>query len=250
MSVVDTDIIDPESGFTIDQNGTRARLALLVTTDAVTDGLATIRTWLDSNGYAIGDAHPEDSELLLSTIDGGRQDDSDYLWKVTVDYGLPPTGSAPNEDPLSRPATYRWMGAADLKEYSVDVDGNILANSAHEPFDIPPQRYEGSWAVEVVYNLDASSHPAAGALHCTINDDTSPSTARRSPRAGLWIYRDGPKLKENGVTFYQVTVEILIKPAGETWDDSSSTPGTTSCRSTRSRRSWTATAPRSASPTH
>lgn len=220
MSVTGYDVIPGTRKGAVTAEGATAERELRLFTDDEDDGEGVIRAWIEAT-FPIGSAHPDDADLLLTQAPFSLQDEADNIWGVTLQYATPSgTGSAPNNDPLSRPATYRWTGGADLKEYSVDVDGNILANSAHEPFDIPPQRYEGSWAVEVVYNLAPASHPAAGALHCTVNDgDVTIDGSTFGEGRCLWIYRDGPKLKENGVVFYQVTVEILIKPAGETWDD-------------------------------
>lgn len=222
MSVTGSDIVQPSRGGEVTAEGATADREILIFTSDRDDGEGDIRSWLASN-YPIGAVHPDDSALKLKTISYKLQGDSEIIWVATLKYGTP-TGSSggdPDPDPLNRPAEYRWMGQADLKEYSADINDKILANSALEPFDIPPQRYEGAWAVEVVRNVAPGDHGDFGAIHCTINDDDVVIDGSTFAEGQcLAVYRDGPKMVENGTTFYQVTLEILIKPTGETWDDS------------------------------
>jgi hypothetical protein len=195
-----------------------AQAEVLVITDG-DDGIDVIRAWLASE-FNIGDPHPDDADLVLVEAEATLIENIENIWGVSLTYSTPTGGSVPSADPLSRPAEIRWFGGADLREYRRDAEDTPLMNSAHEPYDVLPQRYEGFFSLEYTKNVSTFDLDDYCALHLSINDaDVTIDGRTIGHKRGLLVFREAPKLTENGTTYYRVTFEVLITPSGKVWED-------------------------------
>lgn len=87
----------------------------------------------------IGSVHPDDPNAYLREIIVENTDPK-FGWTVTLNYN---DERQLNEDPTADPAVTDWDGEQFQRPLVIDEDGNLVCNSAGDPFD-PPEMIDDS----------------------------------------------------------------------------------------------------------
>lgn len=87
----------------------------------------------------IGSQHPDDPNAYLRRITVENTDPK-FGWTVMLDYD---DSQVLSEDPTSDPAVTDWDGEQYQRPLVIDEDGNLVVNSAGDPFD-PPEMIDDS----------------------------------------------------------------------------------------------------------
>lgn len=143
-------------------------------------GAATAREAIGANGVpGRGSWHPEDRLLIAKQPNAQRKspngaDGAGGYWHVRVAYVLAESDEGKeneNEDPLAKPATYRWRLGLQGEQFDRDIEGNPIVNSAREPFSTPPTADVMTLTLTVERNERAFNLNKAFFFHNAVNSD-------------------------------------------------------------------------------
>lgn len=177
-------------------------------------------------GVTIGSAHPL-NQLFKANMPDAKEI-SPTLFRVTVDYTVPPTGFIPNElDPLQYPPEIEAFPGSHSGPAAIDGEGNPIVNAAGDYFDPSPNierpcltiqvfRYEPAWDLNVLkksgkINSDSFTIKSSGAQSIQV----SPYQLRlNSYRPTNKYFLESP--------FVPVMYELELRPdvsiVGDGWD--------------------------------
>lgn len=120
---------------------------LIFTSDTPNDDEVTVGN--QPQVPAIGSSHPNDLFAWLQSIEVDNY--APYAgWKVTLNYS---SERELSEDPTQDPALTEWDGEQYQRPLVVDKDGDIVCNSAGDPFDPPIMRDDSRLISTTVKNM-------------------------------------------------------------------------------------------------
>lgn len=98
--------------------------------------------------------------LLCRSVSPSQQRESPQHWIIVAEYSSEPMTQQKREEqqypnPLNRPARIRWNSAKYNKPCIYDTDGNLILNSAGDPYDPPPEIDQSRWTATIQKNVAA-----------------------------------------------------------------------------------------------
>jgi hypothetical protein len=112
-----------------------------------TDDRQVVKTEIEQAGWSSGtlprpllDSYPGNPFMICKSLETRQQDDKGpFIWRCTARYDTKPIGKEQKEkqeqpDPLLRSAVYSGGFERDQKTKVEDVEGNVIKNSAGDPF--------------------------------------------------------------------------------------------------------------------
>lgn len=207
-------------GDTFDGEITRTRVAR-VRTDTNTDAEALVLAAADSNGAAMGAAHPDGGGVYLQRRTADNISASKVVWIVTCHYS-----NKLIDNPLDEPAKIKVSGQLFTAPILFDANGDLICNSAGQPLVDPSPEADFPRRVVTVKKNIATPDLAAPvfALQNTLNQQAI--TIWPTYGSGLVIGSTTAKLREldvegpeerNGVEFFVLSLSIDWRSEG--WDD-------------------------------
>jgi hypothetical protein len=191
-----------------------------VFTDARSDGPKTVKAYPDlpkrGDNYSIpGGESAEFAAFTGRTVDLASEEETLKKWWVTVTFSdNPGEGSdkdpeQPPGDPELEPAVLETYAVKGKQALLYDLDGQMIASSAGEPYDPVQERDDTNYMLRISRN-QSSVDPAFYALYRdAINSDPffgcEPETVKvETPGAIQKLYAGGRK-------YYRVTWEFSIR---------------------------------------
>jgi hypothetical protein len=207
-------------GDTIEGEVLRTRVAR-VSTDNNNDAESVILAACNSNGAALGAAHPDGSGAYLQRRDPQNISASKVVWIVTCHYS-----NKILDNPLNEPAKIKVSGQLFSAPILFDADNKLIVNSAGQPLvDPAPEADFPRRLVSVTKNI---ATPTAAdpifALENTLNQQVV--TIWPTYGTGLVIGEKKAKLRDvdvagpeerNGITYFVLSLTIDWRSEG--WDD-------------------------------
>jgi hypothetical protein len=162
---------------------------------------------------------PTDPGALLVDVDPQQQEETPDFWIVTCSYTSNPDIGKPEdvqENPLNRPAVIQRSPVQRQRIVERDVDGNLIINTAGEPFNPPVEREEHAPSFTITKNL--ANWPYAMELALTDAINSSPIVyVSRGISYGARLVKcngfSGGESYENGINFWAVSVALEVN-----WD--------------------------------
>lgn len=99
-----------------------------------------------------GDVHPDDPIAFCRGRSASQQDNSPYVWRLLCVYS---TGREISNNPLDDAAVLVWNTEQYQREFTREINGDGVVNSAGDPFDPPYVIDDARWAVSVRKNVPA-----------------------------------------------------------------------------------------------
>lgn len=101
--------------------------------------------------------HPDSPAQLCRTVTPENLDEDPHYWNVTVEYSDEPLREGVNDqpDPLLRPVDISWGSVQYQKPIFQDINGNVICNTANDPFDPPPVIDDARWTITIQQNVPA-----------------------------------------------------------------------------------------------
>jgi len=169
--------------------------------------LAPVSTW------------PTDAGSLLVDRDPQQDMDRPDHWVVTLSYTSSPDIRKPDdvaENPLLRPAVIERSPCQRQRIFTVDVDNNLIKNTAGDLFNPPPEREEHAPSLTITKNM--LNWPYAAELAFTDAINVNPITyVSRGIGYGARLVKcngfSGKESYENGFNFWAVSVALEVN-----WD--------------------------------
>lgn len=223
MSVTECNFIGAEADEDVEGYATYTATYELKT-NAVTDGPFTVRQHaaLPKNGdpFENGPGGEVDESALvvgrkisLKDIENTRK-----LWRAVLKYTNNP-GGLPARDPgdptllpWNEPADIELYSAKDKESYLYDLDGNLIASSAGEPYDPVQERDLTKYMLRIAYNTQFVDPYTYSYYTDAINTDAffgcDPYTVKVETPGAI------KKLWFGTIAYYNVTWEFSIDPKG------------------------------------
>lgn len=186
------------------------------TFDVLTDDRNTAQKEVrDAAGVPrVGDVYPDDLGATATRVSVEQDPGIFLLWRVTVEYETV-TGNqnqaAEDEDPLNRPAELEWSFAQFTKVADQDIDGNMITNSAGDPFDPPPEIDDSRPVLRIARNEAGFSAATAVEFMDAVNDDAffggQPGQVKVANISAVRQF-------ENGIPFWRVVYEFHFRREG------------------------------------
>lgn len=179
----------------------------------------------------VGDKLTEDTKLICTDIRVEEIDGSCNWWFATVTYTTDPGGTT--EENILNKFKIEFHGGGVEKTYCYDhsTDGKNrdktkeVVNTAGQPFENPPTRYESEWGVS--YSVYKKTIPTGIIMEY---NNTINSGAFTIPHVGSFnerclrvnISATGPYVSQ-GITYYEIVYTFAVNP--ENWDELISSRG-------------------------
>jgi len=206
-----------------EENGERkyTRIFLVITNDAREDsstvkdaeGIPAMFDAYSIDAFTNDEDEPEagvfDPKALVKDKVARETLDNPFRWEVDVNYSSrarrPSLGA---EDPLQRPAVYKWSTETIRLPVEKTIDGNFPRNSAGDPFD-PPIEQDAAQRVLTITRNEASFDPGdldqySFTTNATSFFDYDPGAARMEPI-------NGDEHFEADASFWVVTYVIKFR---------------------------------------
>ncbi len=103
-------------------------------------------------GITIADVHPLDSGAYCLAVDINCTEEYGKKWLCNYDYGAPPEGQNPGEDPTLQPPEFSWTGIQFERPVDFDRDGKAIVNKAGDVFQTAVMRDDSRPMLQVVRN--------------------------------------------------------------------------------------------------
>lgn len=223
MSVTDVQPLHEQATGEMLADGTRLyTLPWRVLTNDNLDGMRTVLEAADlpiiGSTYDYG--NDSDPAAICISKGAGRLGDSRTAWIVTTKYtnnlgpGTVATVSPPDPNPLLRPATYQRGGVMFTKPLTRDRNGNLVRNSAGDPYVDRPDVNDAHYQIQITKNVLSYSDEEAMQYMCAVNSDVFLDAAARKWQV-IGFSGDGP-LIENGYVYWTKVVTVIYSFEG--WD--------------------------------
>lgn len=202
--------IRPESREASNEKGIRTYSRVhLLTTDSKTDDEYAIGSHPDLP--YIGEVHPSDSGAWCVGLKPKCV--SGYVaWEVTSTYS---SERELAEDPTDEPALTEWDGEQFQRPLVIDEDGNIVCNSAGDPFD-PPEMIDDSRLISVTTKNLATVPAWIMEYSNAVNSDsfTLDGVTFAIGTAKMQTPRISKPQSRNGISFREVQITIHYREEG------------------------------------
>ena len=162
---------------------------------------------------------PTDAGALLVDVDPQQQKDTPDFWIVTCSYTSNPDVKDPEdvqENPLNRPAVIQRSPVQRQRILERDVDGNLLVNTADDPFNPPVEREEHSPSFTITKNLANWPYALELALTDSVNSSAIVYVSRGISYGARLVKCNGfsgGESYENGYKFWACSVALEVN-----WD--------------------------------
>ena len=173
----------------------------------------------------VGDSHPTDTsskciKVSITRLHEGAGSPEEYGYRVKCDYSTATNVSVLTTSPLIRPWEYSTNSEGSVEDYFMDRASTPkpVVNSAGETFDTLPQRLKKGIEITITRNQASFSAATLQTYDKTVNSGSVTIDGYSVP-AGMLLMTgiDGPKVVENGTTYYRVTYKMALNADG--WHD-------------------------------
>jgi hypothetical protein len=148
------------------------RTWLCISNDPADGPVRVIDYWSAQTGLVKGDiyetANEYDEGSFFKHLQVRRDADDGLNWLVTAEYGPWPFGGT-SQNPLEQPAEIVWSFQQFEQIVDQDVYGNVICNSAGDPFQNPITIDQGRPILTITQNEPNFSAPTAAMYVDTVN---------------------------------------------------------------------------------
>ncbi len=165
-----------------------------------------------ASGPALGSVHPRFAWLYAVRKQCKPLRGDLTAWELTVGYENVSVDPNWNENPLQRPPSITWSSVSYEEDFTRDILGKPVLNSAGDYFDPPPKVQRSRW--QVTYRRNRASVPTWLLSYVdAINSDSFSLGGISIPRgyAKLDKIDIGPLQIDGGYSFYEVGYSFLIQ---------------------------------------
>jgi hypothetical protein len=156
-----------------------------------------------------------DTQALVISKSARETPDNPFRWEVEVNYSSAaedPEQAA--ENPLDRPAIYKWTSEASKDPLQEDTEGNAVTNSADMPFDPLPEVDVANRILTIVRNEETFDPDDKDQYTYTLNQN---EIFNQPAGQGRLEPIEGEEQFENGIKFWRVTYTIKFRKQPKTW---------------------------------
>lgn len=165
--------------------------------------------------------HPDNASITGNLVCKSRNvsgiSDDKRVFEVTCNYSTVTTEAEFVEDPLKRAAEITWGFFETQRAVEQDNAGNVIDNSAGDPFFNPIIVDDANLEVTITRNEKTFDPDRALSFQGSVNNANVTIAGKISTaRQAKLVQYTGSKQTENDVDFWKVTYRIRFKDA--TWD--------------------------------
>jgi hypothetical protein len=117
-----------------------------VTTSSNYDGSHEVLLALQN----LGSVHPTDSSAYCQSRKADPDGKSKKVWIARLEYSTDRTAT---ENPLADPAVIEWDTDSRMEPFFRDINGDVIANSAGEPFEDTVKDDVSFWTITITKNI-------------------------------------------------------------------------------------------------
>jgi len=159
----------------------------------------------DSRVPQLGDPHPYDAWIYVLSRDAIVDDESSFLYHVTIHY-------QEVRNPLAEAPIIEWLSAATTEPVDTDWEGNPILTSSDEPFDPPMTEEFDDLIMRATYNLAVFNPIGAMNYKGAINSDYFLGFAPEQAKVKVYSGREIRAITGN--YYVEISLEIHFRASG------------------------------------